>query len=332
MYISICIPTYNRPDNLINCLNSLSLQTNKNFEVCISDNGSNQDMEKIIEPYKNKLKIKYSKNEKNLGAALNFLKVASMSESDFIWFLGDDDLLIPTAIEEIIKLINLNPECDFFWINSFHLDNAYLKKFDSPFNTKFLPKKMSTLSTYKYDKKLMFFDLIKHKIAFDYLLGVFVCVFRRNGWKNNLHVIDYEKIRDKNSWSNFENTCFHIKIFCEAFKNSPSYFSAKPLSINLYGVREWSNIYPLVEIVRIPEALDYYRSKGLNFFQYIYEKNYSLRNFFNYFLKIFLNKNDMGFKYISLKNHFFKNLIYPNAWLSVVYFILRRLNKAVKSK
>ena len=49
MYISICIPTYNRPDNLINCLNSLSLQTNKNFEVCISDNGSDQDMEKIIE-------------------------------------------------------------------------------------------------------------------------------------------------------------------------------------------------------------------------------------------------------------------------------------------
>ena len=56
------------------------------------------------------------------------------------------------------------------------------------------------------------------------------------------------------------------------------------------------------------EALDYYRSKGLNSFN-IYEKNYSLRNFFNYFLKIFLNKNDKGFKYISLKS-FFKNLIY----------------------
>ena len=94
---------------------------------------------------------------------------------------------------------------------------------------------------------------------------------------------DYEKIKDKESWSNFENTCFHIKIFCKAFKNSTSYFYSKPLSVNLYGVREWSDIYPLVEIVRIPEALDYYRSKGLNYFQYIYEKNYSLRNFFNYF-------------------------------------------------
>ena len=32
-------------------------------------------------------------------------------------------------------------------------------------------------------------------------------------------------------------------------------------------------IYPLVEIVRIPEALDYYRKKGLGFFQYLNCKN-----------------------------------------------------------
>ncbi len=327
MLISICIPTYNRPENLLNCLNSLSLQTNKNFEVCISDNCSDHDIKKIIEPFKEKLNIKFSKNEKNLGAALNFLKVASMSESEFIWFLGDDDLLIPSAIEEITKLIKVNPDCDFYWINSSHLDNNYLKNFNRPFNTKFLPENMQKLSSLNEDKKLMFFDLIKHKIAFDYLLGVFVCVFRREGWKNNLHVIDYEKIKDKESWSNFENTCFHIKIFCEAFKNSTSYFYSKPLSVNLYGVREWSDIYPLVEIVRIPEALDYYRSKGLNYFQYIYEKNYSLRNFFNYFFKIYLNKKKMGYKYINFKNHFLKNLIYPNAWLSILYFFIRKIIK-----
>ena len=26
------------------------------------------------------------------------------------------------------------------------------------------------------------------------------------------------------------------------------------------GIREWSNLYPFIEIVRIPEALDYYRN------------------------------------------------------------------------
>ena len=54
--------------------------------------------------------------------------------------------------------------------------------------------------------------------------------------------LDYEMIKDKSAWSNFENTCFHIKIFCEAFKNSKAYFYSKSLSVNLYGVREWKNI------------------------------------------------------------------------------------------
>ena len=332
MTISLCIPTYNRPQSLKNCLNSLSLQTNLNFEVCISDNFSDENIENIIKPFKSKLKIKFSKNNENLGAALNFMKVASMAENNFIWFLGDDDLLVPDAIEKLVKLIEENEDCDFFWINSSHLDITYIEKFDKPFDTKYLPKEMKTLSKLKTDQKLMFFDLIKHKIAFDYLLGVYVCVFRRDGWKKNLNIIDYEKIKDKNSWSNFDNTCFHVKIFCEAFKNSKAYFCAEPLSVNTHGVREWSDLYPLIEIVRIPEALDYFRSKGMNFFQYIYEKNYSLRNFFNYFFKILLNGNKMGLQYISFKNHFFKNLIYPNSWLSIFYFFARKLLKLFKLK
>ena len=79
MLISVCIPTYNRPKNLLDCLNSLLLQTNKNFEICISDNDSKEDIEKLIEPYKENLNIKFSRNKENLGDALNFLKVASMS-------------------------------------------------------------------------------------------------------------------------------------------------------------------------------------------------------------------------------------------------------------
>ena len=93
-------------------------------------------------------------------------------------------------------------------------------------------------------------------------------------------------MKDPKTWSNFENTAFFIKVFCEAFGNSKAFFCAKSLSVNLSGIREWGDLYPFVEIVRIPEALDYYRSKGLNFFQYIYSKNYSLRNFFNYFLRL----------------------------------------------
>jgi len=146
-------------------------------------------------------------------------------------------------------------------------------------------------------------------------------------WNENLHVINKKLMKDPGTWSNFDNTCFFIKVFCEAFGNSKAFFCAKPLSVNLSGIREWGDLYPLVEIVRIPEMLDYYRSKGLNFFQYIYSKNYSLRNFFNYFFMIIINGEKMGLQYISFRKHFFKNLIYPNAWLSIIYFVFRKIKK-----
>ncbi len=331
MLISVCIPTYNRPEHLLNCLNSLSLQTNKNFEVCISDNCSKKNIKKLISPYRKKLKLRFNRNYKNLGFALNVLTVTKMARGEFIWLLGDDDLLVKDAIQTLIKLIKKNNNTDFFWINSNHLNLEYLKNFPYPFNTKNLPKKMKTHSPQKKSRSLKFFELIDPNISFDFLLGIFVCVFRANKWKNNLHVIDKKLIKDPKIWSNFENTCFFIKVFCAAFSKSNAYLCAKPLSVSLHGIREWGNLYPMVEIIRIPEALDYYRSQGLNFSRYYIAKNSSLKNFFNYFIKILLNGEKMGLKYISMKKHFFPSLLFPNAWLSVIYFIFRKITLLFKS-
>ena len=49
MLLSVCIPTYNRPDDLVNCLSSLAKQKNKkDFEICISDNNSAKKIINII--------------------------------------------------------------------------------------------------------------------------------------------------------------------------------------------------------------------------------------------------------------------------------------------
>ena len=65
------------------------------------------------------------------------------------------------------------------------------------------------------------------------------------------------------TFSTFENTCPHIKIFSKAFAKSKAFFYADGLSVNLSGQREWSNLYPFVESIRIPEALDHYFKFGL---------------------------------------------------------------------
>ena len=106
MLLSICIPTFNRSKCLLNCLNSI-LISSKNFknkfEVCVSDNNSTQNIENIINRFKGKINIKFNKNSTNLGHGRNFLKVVSMATGKYVWTLGDDDLILPEAIETLFK-------------------------------------------------------------------------------------------------------------------------------------------------------------------------------------------------------------------------------------
>ena len=70
MKLSICIPTYNREEQLPNCLNSIYLASKNSrlkFEVCVSDNNSNYNIKKIINKFKKKILIKTNINKQNLG-------------------------------------------------------------------------------------------------------------------------------------------------------------------------------------------------------------------------------------------------------------------------
>lgn len=104
--ISIIIPVYNvKYDRFIKTLDSLVNQTNKDFEVCISDGGDKSYVDKIIEDYKQKLTIKYVKSNKKLGISDNTNNALKLAEGQYISFLDHDDLLLPSAVEYVIKAI-----------------------------------------------------------------------------------------------------------------------------------------------------------------------------------------------------------------------------------
>ena len=322
--LSICIPTYNRAATLPNCLNSILIskrKTNLKFEICISDNASNYNVKKIIKPFEKKLNIRLNRNKRNLGYAVNLLKTVSMAKGEFAWCIGDDDLLVPKALKKINSLILKNKNIDFYYINSFHLNNNYLNKFKKPFDTNNLPIGMDRLSPKKNSQRLKFWDLIDHNVSFDFMAGNFVNIFRRKMWMDNVHVLDKKSINDKNSIL----FLLHLKIHANAFRKSLCYFHAEPLSVNLYGVREWRSFYPFIETFKLSESLDYYRSRGLNFFKYIYCKNYTLRNFASNLTKTIIGGKATGIHFLNFNKHIFQNLLYPNVYLSIFYFIFRKI-------
>ena len=318
MVLSICIPNFNRAKCLNNCLNSIlisKLKSEINFEVCVSDNNSSENIEKIIEKFNSKLNIKFNRNKKNLGLGQNILNAVSMASGEFVWMLGNDDLLLPESLSTIDRLIKKNQDVDFFFVNSYNYNSKLVLDAPQPFDTKNLPVKMESFSKVKKDKILNFFDLINPKISYDFLLGIYLSVFRKKNWDQNLSLPNKKDLDKDGLYSTFDNTCPYIKIFSKGFGNSKAYVCAKPMSVNLYGEREWVSLYEFIEIVRIPEVLDVYRKDGLKLYQYLLCKNFALRNFMNYFLKCFLIKmkvviNILIIKNILLKIYFFRTCIY----------------------
>ena len=334
--LSICIPTFNRKARLDDCLNSILISSKKikfNLEVCISDNNSDYDIAKLISKYQSSLNIKFNKNKTNIGFAANAIKVVSMAKGEFSWLIGDDDLLVPDSLLYMEILFQKNPDVDYFYVNSYHLESDKILSFPKPLDTNLVDlKKLKSISNYKENKKVMFWDVIDPNVSWDFLIGIFVSIFRTKSWMKQIEKLNKKQVSDRETWSTFENTCLHPVLLCEAFKNSTAYICSKPLSINLIGAREWGDLYEFIEIVRIPQLLDYYRSKGLPLKKYLYCKNFALRNFSSYMFKIFIKGKKKGWTYINLKKDILSNLFFPNVYLSFFRFFFKKFLKLIGLK
>jgi abequosyltransferase len=107
MRLSICIPTYNRHDELLRLINSIeiavkSLPSTADVEVVISDNASTDGTEAAMREAQSRLiYISYSRNEKNQGFAANLNKAIEISSGDYCWLMGSDDIILPDALMRV---------------------------------------------------------------------------------------------------------------------------------------------------------------------------------------------------------------------------------------
>lgn len=117
--LGICIPTYNRAEYLQQNLELIIEQVNGyDFPIYISDNSDNSDSEILVNELKNKYEnIHYKRNESNLGFDRNLLQVVGMSETEYVWLFGDDDLIEAGYIDRIVSEIR-NETYDLIVVNS----------------------------------------------------------------------------------------------------------------------------------------------------------------------------------------------------------------------
>ena len=101
--VSVIIPLYNAEKYIAECLESVLAQTLKNFEVVVVDDCSTDGGVKIVRRYEKifggRLKLAHMKKNSGAGASRN--KGLKLSRGEYIFFVDADDLIIPTALEEL---------------------------------------------------------------------------------------------------------------------------------------------------------------------------------------------------------------------------------------
>ena len=84
------------------------------------------------------------------------MKAIRMASGEYVWMLGNDDLLNPNALKKLTKcLIRKNL---FVYINSSYLNKEYLDTFKHPFDKKFV-KKMKKFQMKKSQLNFTIIDL-----------------------------------------------------------------------------------------------------------------------------------------------------------------------------
>ena len=103
MKITVFTPTYNRAHLLDKLYTSLVIQTNRDFEWLIVDDGSIDDTKDVVQSFikDDKIKIRYIFQE-NGGKHRAINKGLDHTKSELFFIVDSDDYLIPTAIEKII--------------------------------------------------------------------------------------------------------------------------------------------------------------------------------------------------------------------------------------
>jgi glycosyltransferase involved in cell wall biosynthesis len=105
--VSIGMPVYNGAHHLAAALESLLAQTYHNFELIISDNASTDASPRICRDFAARdARIRYSRNETNIGAHDNFLRTVQLAAAPYFMWAAHDDLWAPEFIEETLRLLD----------------------------------------------------------------------------------------------------------------------------------------------------------------------------------------------------------------------------------
>jgi glycosyltransferase involved in cell wall biosynthesis len=111
--VTFFIPCYKLGHLLPQCVESMLAQTFQDFEILIMDDCSPDNTPEIARSFTDP-RVRYVRNETNLGHLRNYNKAIEMASGEFIWLISaDDGLRSPHILERYVAAMDANPRVGY---------------------------------------------------------------------------------------------------------------------------------------------------------------------------------------------------------------------------
>lgn len=105
--LSVCIPSYNRPTELVEVLESIAAQGEGPWDVVIFEDHSprGDEIESVVSGFADRypwLRVSFERNPQNLGYDGNLRRLIERADGEFTMFVGDDDVLLPGSLHHTV--------------------------------------------------------------------------------------------------------------------------------------------------------------------------------------------------------------------------------------
>lgn len=148
--ISVLMPVYNVEKYIEKTLKSVQVQTYKDFEVIMIDDGSSDSSGAICDAWAVKDSRFKVYHQKNSGVSVARNNALAYAQGEYIFFMDSDDLILPETFEELFDILIEN-DADFVLGNTYYTDNK-----GNPLQelNETSPVKNETLTNIQYIQKL----------------------------------------------------------------------------------------------------------------------------------------------------------------------------------
>jgi glycosyltransferase involved in cell wall biosynthesis len=121
--VSIGIAVYNGQQFIEQAIDSLLVQTFRDFEIIICDNDSQDRTEQIcLEYMRRDPRVRYHRNPTNLGLAANWARVLKLATGKYFKYAAYDDFCAPEFLERCVDVLDRHPDVILVYPKTILLD------------------------------------------------------------------------------------------------------------------------------------------------------------------------------------------------------------------